>query len=111
MPGDTRWCIYRDSDRCRLRNLEKMRKVVEERICKVDSKVVDLIFYKSFEEELLSSIIIYDGVCEQVNKCQSADFDIADAVEEWLQLQFPFVMTDWNYFWRNVLRKLLVKSV
>ena len=83
LPGDTRWCSYRDAFRYCLENLNFMRHIIiKEGLLEIKKEIVDLISDKDFEEELLVYIIIFDGICELVNKCQRSDFNIADAVEE-----------------------------
>ena len=83
LPGDTRWCSYRDAFRCCLENLNFTRNIIiKEGLLEIKKEIVDLISDKDFEEELLVYIIIFDGICELVNKCQRSDFNIADTVEE-----------------------------
>ncbi|XP_051156204.1 uncharacterized protein LOC127278512 [Leptopilina boulardi] len=89
LPGETRWCSYRDSLRCFLRNLVIMRAIVQEKQFQISKESITLIFDGEFEQELLKFIIIFDVVCTLINKLQSDKSNIADAIEHWLSLKFP----------------------
>lgn len=107
LAGETRWCSYRDATKCCLRNLSIMQELVRKKEYKISPKVAKLIMEKSFENKLLSSLMIYDGVCELINKCQADHFNIADAVEEWLKLQLPFK----DEYLESILEKRLQKVI
>lgn len=107
LPGETRWCSYRDSYRCFLANLTPMRLIAAVQEKKVKREVVELIQDEKFVQETLEFIIIFDGVCELVNKCQKSDTTIADALQEWLKLEFPID----NDLYESLLRDRLKKVV
>lgn len=81
---DTRWCSYRDTFRCCLKNLNIMRQLVEEGL--VTPKQPSLLNDSTLSDQLRDSIIIFDPICELVNKCQATHCKIADAAEYWLSL-------------------------
>ena len=91
LPGETRWCSYRDSNRCLLKNLSLMRKIMQESEfnLNISPEVIGLVLDEDFEQELIKFTIIFDGTCELINKCQQNDFNIADGLEEWFKLDFP----------------------
>lgn len=106
LPCDTRWCSYRDSYRCFLANLSAMKLIISG-VHNLKAKVVRLILDPNFEQEILNFIIIFDGVCTLINKCQKSDSTIADALEEWLSLEFPIC----NEEYENILQSRLKKVV
>lgn len=84
---DTRWCSYRDTFRCCLKNLNIMRQLAEEGL--VTPKQPSLLNDSTLSGQLRDSIIIFDPICELVNKCQATHCKIADAAEYWLSLNIP----------------------
>lgn len=66
-----------------------MREIVIENSAKVSNDVAAIIDDPKIENEVLEFTIVLDSVCELVNKCQNDNSNIADAIEEWLKLQFP----------------------
>lgn len=85
LPGDTRWCSHRDSCNCFLDNLGIMKKIIAEGL-KVKSDVTQLLYDDDFVEQIKACVSLLDPVCTLINKCQSAQFSVADAAEEWLSL-------------------------
>lgn len=86
---ETRWCSYRDSFKCALKNLDIMRTVVQEKQIKFNHESDALLQSSEFEIILQDYILIFDPVCELVNKCQRSSSNIADAIEYWLTLNIP----------------------
>lgn len=86
---ETRWCSYCDSFKCALKNLDIMRTVVQEKQIKFNHESDALLQSSEFEIILQDYILIFDPVCELVNKCQRSSSNIADAIEYWLTLNIP----------------------
>lgn len=66
-----------------------MRNVIGSGEYKVNADVIKLVQDNRFEQEVLNFVLCFDGICELINKCQKSNFTIADALEEWLSLNFP----------------------
>ena len=107
LPADTRWCSYRDSYRCYLANLIPMRTIISMGKYEIKQEAINLVLDEMFEQELLELLIIFDCICELTNKCQRSDFNIADALEEELNLQFPIC----HDFYESLLKARLKKVV
>lgn len=107
LPGDTRWCSYCDSYRCCLQNLSHMKEIINEERFEVTKETADMVFVQSFEDELLHYIIIFDVICELLNKCQQDDFTIADSLEEWLSLKFPVHNENYECLLKTRLEKVI----
>lgn len=88
---ETRWCTYRDTFRCCLKNLDIMRDLVKEGIVVPKKANRELLEDCSLSAQLLDAIILFDPVCQLVNTCQAASRNIADAAELWLTLNIPVV--------------------
>ncbi|XP_015118534.1 uncharacterized protein LOC107042145 [Diachasma alloeum] len=86
---ETRWCSYRDTFRCCLRNLDLMRQLVDEQIVILKNINAELLNDSTLADKLQDYIVLFDLVCELVNKCQASDCKIADAAEYWLSLNVP----------------------
>ncbi|XP_024893627.1 uncharacterized protein LOC112468603 [Temnothorax curvispinosus] len=89
LPCQTRWCSYRDAFRCCLKNLHLMRTLVDEQKVTFATHNLQLLSEYSFETQLQDCIILFDPICELINRCQRSDARIADACEEWLKLNIP----------------------
>lgn len=63
-----------------------MRTVVQEKQIKFNNESDALLQNSEFETILQDYILIFDPVCELVNKCQKSSSNIADAIEYWLTL-------------------------
>lgn len=107
LPCDTRWCSYRDAFKCALKNLHHMKAAVTDK--KVSMKIAnqELLEDPSFEILLQDYIIIFDPVCELVNKCQNSTCNIADATELWLTLNIATI--DEKY--QNMIEARIKKAV
>ncbi|XP_015120960.1 uncharacterized protein LOC107043818 [Diachasma alloeum] len=81
---DTRWCTYRDTFRCCLKNLDIMRQLVQDEIVVLKKPNRDLLDSNTLAAQLQDYIVMFDPVCMLVNKCQATDCTIADAAELWL---------------------------
>ncbi|XP_043285508.1 uncharacterized protein [Venturia canescens] len=79
---ETRWCSYRDAFRCCLRNLTIMREMVKNEKITLKNDISEILCSKDFEQTLQNYIMIFDPVCELINKCQRSETNIADACEE-----------------------------
>ncbi|XP_071647150.1 uncharacterized protein [Temnothorax longispinosus] len=111
LPCQTRWCSYRDAFRCCLKNLHLMRTLVDEQKVTIATHNLQLLSESSFETQLLDCIILFDPICELINRCQRSDASIADACEEWLKLNIP---TDDDFIIKTVqarLKKVLTPIV
>lgn len=86
---ETRWCTYRDTFRCCLKNLHIMRQLVHEKIVVPKEPSREMLDNTTLAEQLLDYIVMFDPVCELVNKCQASNCKIADAAEHWLSLNVP----------------------
>lgn len=95
---ETRWCSYRDSFKCALKNLNVMRTVVQKKRIKFSDESDALLQNSEFETILQDYILIFDPVCKLVNKCQRSSSNIADAVEYWLTLNFSTDNDNYNTF-------------
>lgn len=90
LPGDTRWCSYRDSCQCLLNNLPFMRLMFEERteISDISVQIVDKIIDVSFEDRVRNYVDLFDPICQLINSCQQSTTNQADATQKWLELDF-----------------------
>lgn len=88
---EIRWCSYRDAFRCCLYNLSIMRQIIKDQKITIKTECSEILFSKDFETTLQDYILIFDPVCELINKCQRSDNNIADACEEWFKLTIPTV--------------------
>lgn len=86
---ETRWCSHRDAFRRCLENVNIMRQISFEGNHKIKQHISELLNDETFEMQLQDFIIIFDPVCELINKCQQSKSNLADAVEEWFKLQIP----------------------
>uniref|UniRef100_A0A0C9RAK5 ZBED1_2 protein n=1 Tax=Fopius arisanus TaxID=64838 RepID=A0A0C9RAK5_9HYME len=86
---ETRWCTFRDTFRCCLKNLNIMRQLVQEGIVLLKENNRKLLEDSTLAAQLQDAIILFDPVCQLINSCQAADRNIADAVESWLKLNIP----------------------
>lgn len=90
LPCETRCCSYRDSYICLIKNLEHMRLIAAgKQYKKVKQDVVKLLFDDDFITEINDYINLFHPVCELINKCQSKNCSLADAVDLWLSLKLP----------------------
>lgn len=79
LAGETRWCSYRDSFRCTLKNLKIMRDILNEGIITITDNSKHLLQDANFEVLLQDYLFIFDPVCELINACQKSSSNIADA--------------------------------
>lgn len=86
---DTRWCSYRDSFRCLLKNLNIIKKLMENKKITIKDDNKKFLEKPSFEIKLQDYIIIFDPICELINVCQKSNCSLADACQEWLKLEIP----------------------
>lgn len=73
-----------------------MRTVVQEKQIKFNNESNALLQSSEFETNLQDYILIFDPVCELVNKCQRSSSNIADAVEYWLTLNLSTDNDNYN---------------
>jgi len=88
LPGETRWCSWRDSLRCCLSNISIMRDIVKDKIITIKPNNLNLLD-SQFETQLLDYILICDPICKIINKCQRSETNIADSCEDWFALDIP----------------------
>lgn len=105
LPCETRWCSYRDSYCCCIKNLSSIQKIVEKEEFEVKQGVINLILDKYFEHNFLTFPIFFYGICALINKNQQGDINIVDAVQEWLNLQLTLCNKSYYFFWSNIFRK------
>jgi len=108
---ETRWCSYRDAFRCCLHNLSIMRQIIKDQKITIKTEYSEILFIKEFETTLQDYILIFDPVCELVNKCQRSDSNIADACEEWFKLTIPTVNDKYEKIIKERLKKVMRPSI
>ncbi|EEZ99876.1 hypothetical protein TcasGA2_TC002658 [Tribolium castaneum] len=91
---DTRWCTYRDSFSCLIKNLKFMKKLAAEETIKLKQEIIQLLFDDEFIDEVKTTIEVSNPVCKLINECQSSSCTIADACEKWTHLQLPAEFED-----------------
>lgn len=88
---DTRFGFFRSTCESVYKNLDNgvLKKVfcVQDVILK--QKTIELLDSEAFKAELAINIQNLTPICELINKCQSPECDIADAVHFWLTLTLP----------------------
>lgn len=92
LAGETRWCSQRDSLKCMIKNLKFMQQVAVNTghgQAKIKSNIKQILFDDSFIEDVERIIAISDPICRLINQCQSINYSIADAAEDWLNLTLP----------------------
>eukprot|EP00102_Acyrthosiphon_pisum_P013165 XP_008182630.2 PREDICTED: uncharacterized protein LOC100570070 isoform X2 [Acyrthosiphon pisum] len=89
LPCDTRWCSYRDSFVNLQKNLPAMKKILVDGDYKIDNSIKQLLIDEIFIKNVSDSVILFDPICQLINKCQSSTTNIADAAELWLTLTLP----------------------
>ncbi|XP_077264021.1 uncharacterized protein LOC143898425 [Temnothorax americanus] len=104
---ETRWCSHRDAFRNCLSNLSIMRELVKHRKVVVQTDISEILSSNEFEMRLQDYVLIFDPVCEIINKCQRSNSSIADACEEWFKLSIP---TD-NINYEKILQDRLEKAL
>lgn len=87
LPCLTRWCSYRNSYDCLIKNLKPMKQVLSDDKYKVSTNSTTLIFDNNFIDDVRILKEEMDPICELINICQSPKANIADAVEKWLNLK------------------------
>ncbi|KAM0736901.1 hypothetical protein ACS0PU_006550 [Formica fusca] len=108
---ETRWCSYRDAFRCCLHNLSIMRQIIKDQKITIRTKCSEILFSKGFETILQDYILIFDPVCELINKCQRSDSNIADACEMWFELTIPTVNDNYEKIIEERLKKVIRPSI
>lgn len=108
---ETRWCSYRDAFRCCLYNLSIMRQIIKDQKLAIKPENSELLFSEDFETTLQDYILIFDPVCELINKCQRSDSNIADACEEWFKLTIPTINDNYEKILKERLRKVIKPSI
>lgn len=90
-PVDTRWCTYRDSYECLIKNVNKMRMlIVSDGIFKkIKPAVKNLLFDDDFIEEVKDNIKLFDPICEIINIAQKSETSIAEIVNYWIKVKLP----------------------
>ncbi|XP_032673085.1 uncharacterized protein LOC116844986 [Odontomachus brunneus] len=106
---ETRWCSYRNAFRCCLNNLSIMRRIIKDQ--KISIKCSEMLFSKDFETTLQDYILIFDPVCELINKCQRSNCNIADSCEEWFKLTIPTVNDNYEKIIEGRLKKVFRPSI
>ena len=90
LPCDTRWCSYRDSYKSLVQNWSHMKIIAaDSQIKKIKQVVVKLLFDDEFIETVKENIILFDPICNLINRCQSSECSVADAVDLWLNIRLP----------------------
>lgn len=56
---------------------------------RINSEIVKSLYDETFIENINYTILISDPVCKIINQCQSQNYNIADASEDWLKLEIP----------------------
>lgn len=91
LPCDTRWCSYRDSYVCLIKNLNIMENLIvnDPNFKKMKQNVKSLIFDDNFTDQVREYILLFDPICTLINRTQSANCSAAEATNLWLNLKFP----------------------
>lgn len=67
---EIRWCSHRDAFRNCLSNLPIMRELLKSQKIIVQTDISKMLSSSEFEMRLQDYVLIFDPVCEMVNKCQ-----------------------------------------
>ncbi|XP_074100671.1 uncharacterized protein LOC141528499 [Cotesia typhae] len=100
---ETRWCSYRDAFRCCFKNLDIMKKIVNDKLneeslnkVKKQNTEKDKLFTlnnlpsdDSLITKLQDYIVLSDPVCSLINKCQQSKCTLPNTAEEWMKLNIP----------------------
>lgn len=90
LPCETRWCSYRDSYLSLIHNLEEMKIIAVEKLHKkTKQNVIQLLLNDEFIDGIKEHIVLLERICKIINVCKKATTSVADAVNPWLNLQFP----------------------
>lgn len=90
-PCDTRWCSYRDSYHCLVKNIHFMKTLIvnDARFKKIKQTVKTLIFDDDFLDEVTNNVKLFDPICNLINFAQKSDSSSADVAHLWLSLELP----------------------
>ncbi|KAJ8967712.1 hypothetical protein NQ314_002658 [Rhamnusium bicolor] len=91
LPCDTRWCSYRDSYACLIKNLHIMKNLIinDPIFKKIKQNVKSIVFDDDFTNQVREYVLLFEPICVLINRTQSADCSVAEATNLWLNLQFP----------------------
>lgn len=97
-PVDTRWCSYRDSYECLLKNIQIMKVLIATDVLfsKIKPNIKNLIFDDEFLNEVKENITLFDPICALINIAQKSDTSAADIAHIWVNLQFPTKFSTFN---------------
>lgn len=107
LPCEVRFCTYRDTFKCYLRNLQIMRQIFVDGQHEIKSSILDILCSKDIESLVQDALVLFEPVCVLIDKCQSPKFNIADAVEEWCNLEIPSDNATYNELLGARLTKVL----
>jgi len=66
-----------------------MKKILVDGDYKIDNSIKQLLIDEIFIKNVSDSVILFDPLCQLINKFQSSTTNIADAAELWLTLTLP----------------------
>jgi hypothetical protein len=90
LPCDTRWGSQRDACDSLKKNLQAMRRVAaDDEVGKLSSAVKSLLFDTNFLSQVDDTLALLDPATKLINVCQTKTSNIADAAQQWLQLNLP----------------------
>ncbi|XP_015115596.1 uncharacterized protein LOC107040163 [Diachasma alloeum] len=104
---ETRWCTYRDTFCCCLRNLDILREIVEEGELTLKAENLELLKDITLEQRLQDYLTLFDPVCELLNKCQRTETRLAEGTELWITLNIATDIDSVDQTLENRLTKLL----
>lgn len=104
---DTRWCTYRDTFWCFLKNLKVMQELVNEKKIILDKDNSKFFNDPSLSDQVITYTILFDPICKLINVCQKSTCSMAEGCEEWFNLQSPVDDENVKKLLKGRLKKVL----
>lgn len=89
LPWDNRWCTYRDSFQCYVKNNAILRDLILEEKCTVHGNIREAIFNDDFVAKIRIYVGMLEPLCKLIYLSQKKKTTLAEVTEEWMQLVFP----------------------
>lgn len=86
---DTRFCYLRDTCESILNNLEYLKSICLLEDVLINDEIFSNIFDDDFKAELNEVVQNVTPICKLINKCQDPKYNVADAVQCWMELKVP----------------------
>lgn len=108
-PIDTRWCTYRDSYACVIKNIHMMRLLIvsDNSFRKIKPDVKQRIFDDEFVQEVADNIAFFDPVCRLINIAQKENASLAEVAHLWIKLSCPETFSKFSEIFEQRKKKAL----